>query len=76
MIDDRHDRIRVRAHAIWEAQGRPHGADRQHWDQATREIDAEDTASSGKPSRAKATPKTTNPGTAARKRVAKPKPDK
>ncbi len=44
MATDRHDRIRHRAHEIWEKQGRPHGADQQHWDQATREIDAEDSA--------------------------------
>lgn len=86
MTDDRHNRIRVRAHAIWEAQGRPHGADRQHWDQATREIDAQDAAASKKPPRAKATPrpkatseaapvaKASRP--AARKPAAKPKPVK
>lgn len=44
MAIDRQDRIRHRAHAIWEKQGRPHGADYQHWDQATREVDAEDAA--------------------------------
>lgn len=44
MATDRQDRIRHRAHEIWEKQGRPHGADYQHWDQATREIDAEDAA--------------------------------
>jgi hypothetical protein len=80
MTDDRHNRIRVRAHAIWETQGRPHGADRQHWDQATREIDAEDAAAGSKRPRA---PKTTAPKAApaskasrpaARKPAAKPKP--
>ena len=44
MATDRQERIRHRAHEIWEKQGRPHGADYQHWDQATREIDAEDAA--------------------------------
>jgi hypothetical protein len=34
-------RIRDRAYAIWEREGRPKGRDRQHWEQATREIDAE-----------------------------------
>ena len=42
MTDDRQDRIRQRAHAIWENRGRPHGQDREHWDQATREVDAEE----------------------------------
>jgi hypothetical protein len=39
MADD--DRIRKRAHQIWEAEGRPHGRDREHWEQATRELAAE-----------------------------------
>jgi hypothetical protein len=30
--------IRERAYAIWEASGRPHGRDRDHWFQAVREI--------------------------------------
>jgi hypothetical protein len=34
-------RIRDRAYAIWEREGRPQGRDREHWEQATREIDAE-----------------------------------
>ncbi|WP_163361981.1 DUF2934 domain-containing protein, partial [Klebsiella aerogenes] len=27
MADERQERIRQRAHAIWEREGRPHGAD-------------------------------------------------
>jgi hypothetical protein len=54
MTDDRQHRIRQRAHAIWENHGRPHGADSQHWEQATREIDAEDAAAKKKPARAAA----------------------
>jgi hypothetical protein len=53
MSDDRQHRIRQRAHAIWESHGRPHGHDRDHWDQATREIDAED-AKAKRPARAAA----------------------
>ncbi|TIT00941.1 DUF2934 domain-containing protein [Mesorhizobium sp.] len=45
MTDDKQERIRQRAHAIWEQAGRPDGAHQQHWDQATAEIDGED----GKP---------------------------
>src|SRR4029078_2883100 len=30
--------IRQRAHAIWEAQGRPDGHDQEHWEQAVREL--------------------------------------
>ncbi|TPK94531.1 MULTISPECIES: DUF2934 domain-containing protein [unclassified Mesorhizobium] len=39
MTDDRHERIRQRAHEIWEQAGRPDGAHMEHWDQATAEID-------------------------------------
>jgi Protein of unknown function (DUF2934) len=42
MGNDREERIRQRAHEIWEREGRPHGADRRHWDQASEEIRAED----------------------------------
>jgi hypothetical protein len=38
MIDAREDRIRARAHAIWEGEGRPHGRDDEHWQQASREF--------------------------------------
>lgn len=42
MTDDRQERIRRRAHAIWEQAGRPDGAHQQHWDQAAAEIDGEE----------------------------------
>lgn len=41
-MSDRDRRIRERAHALWEAEGRPHGKDVLHWDQATAEIDSMD----------------------------------
>lgn len=47
MDSDRERRIRERAYALWEAEGRPHGRDREHWHQAAEEIAAEE-ASSGK----------------------------
>jgi hypothetical protein len=31
---DYHARIRARAYEIWEEEGRPHGRDREHWQQA------------------------------------------
>ena len=40
MTDDRHERIRQRAHEIWEQAGRPEGAHMEHWEQAAAEIDA------------------------------------
>ena len=74
MSDDRQHRIRQRAHAIWESHGRPHGHDRDHWDQATREIDAEDRAVK-KPARAAAAakPKTAAKAPASKKPAAKAK---
>ncbi|TIV00661.1 MAG: DUF2934 domain-containing protein [Mesorhizobium sp.] len=39
---DREERIRRRAHEIWEREGRPEGREREHWDQAMQEIEAED----------------------------------
>ena len=39
MTDDRQDRIRQRAHEIWEQAGRPEGAHQEHWEQATAELD-------------------------------------
>ncbi len=41
MPDDRDDRIRRRAHEIWERDGRPHGKHAEHWERAAREVDAE-----------------------------------
>lgn len=38
---DREERIRRRAHEIWEREGRPHGREQEHWDQAVQEIEAE-----------------------------------
>src|SRR5690606_4637375 len=39
---DREERIRIRAHEIWERQGRPEGRNDEHWEQARREIEMED----------------------------------
>jgi hypothetical protein len=37
-MDTREDRIRAKAHDLWEADGRPEGKDRQHWEQAAKLI--------------------------------------
>lgn len=52
MDDERLQRIRNRAHALWEKAGRPHGEDAEHWSQAELEIAAEEKA---KPSAVKST---------------------
>jgi Protein of unknown function (DUF2934) len=45
---EREQRIRERAHALWEREGRPEGRDGEHWAQACREIDmGEHAAESG-----------------------------
>jgi hypothetical protein len=38
MPDDNEERIRRRAHKIWEREGRPQGLHLQHWDRAALEI--------------------------------------
>ncbi|WP_104668794.1 DUF2934 domain-containing protein [Ensifer adhaerens] len=38
-MDDKEERIRRRAHAIWENEGRPFGEEERHWEQARREIE-------------------------------------
>lgn len=41
MTGDQEQRIRERAYQIWQLAGQPHGYDRQHWEQALSEIEAE-----------------------------------
>jgi hypothetical protein len=43
MAIDRHEQIRRRAYEIWEREGRPEGADLRHWQQASDEVDTDDT---------------------------------
>lgn len=40
-MNDPHERIRHRAHEIWEREGRPHGQHDEHWIRAEREVLAE-----------------------------------
>jgi hypothetical protein len=39
MDHDREEKIRQRAHQMWEADGKPDGRDGEHWHRAVREID-------------------------------------
>jgi hypothetical protein len=41
---DREDRIRQRAHELWEAEGRPEGQADRHWSRAAEDLDREDAA--------------------------------
>lgn len=38
MDQDRDERIRKRAHEIWEQEGRPDGKEQDHWERAEREL--------------------------------------
>ena len=38
MASQNEEKIRARAHQLWESEGRPHGRDREHWEQAAREL--------------------------------------
>ena len=70
MTDDRQDRIRQRAHEIWEQAGRPEGAHQEHWEQATAEIDGAAKPkkaakkADAKPAKAAAKPKAAKPAVA------------
>jgi len=48
MYGEHEERIRARAYALWEASGREHGHDREHWDQAEREHGAADADGNGR----------------------------
>ncbi|MCO5066217.1 MAG: DUF2934 domain-containing protein [Rhizobiaceae bacterium] len=54
MSANRDERIRQRAHAIWDREGRPEGAAQRHWQQAEQEIAQEDSAPAKKPAAKKA----------------------
>ena len=40
MSGDKEHLVQKRAYELWEKEGRPHGRDKHHWDQATREMSA------------------------------------
>ena len=67
MSDETEERIRARAHEIWEAQGHPEGLAEEHWTQAAEEIAALD---SGDPDAELPNPLATG---AAAEKLAKPK---
>ena len=47
MRDGWEDRVRERAYAIWEREGRPEGGAERHWTQAEGELRAEEGGGSG-----------------------------
>jgi hypothetical protein len=42
MLDAREERIRAKAHDLWEADGKPEGRDRDHWEQAAELVQEEE----------------------------------
>ncbi len=42
MLDAREERIRAKAHDLWEADGKPEGRDRDHWEQAAKLVEEEE----------------------------------
>ncbi len=42
MSPEKEERIRLRAHEIWEREGRPGGKEAEHWERASREIESEE----------------------------------
>jgi hypothetical protein len=42
MSPEKEERIRLRAHEIWEREGRPEGKEAEHWERASREIESEE----------------------------------
>lgn len=37
-MDNKQEQLRARAYGIWQAEGEPHGRDREHWEMAEREL--------------------------------------
>ena len=85
MDQDHQERIRQRAHEIWESEGRPQGRDADHWSRAEEELKnqmgndqpAQETepqlAQTAKPARARATRATKTAKASATDEPAKPK---
>ena len=47
MTPEREQRIRERAYHLWEADGRPDGAEKEYWERARELVGMEDSAGSG-----------------------------
>jgi len=51
MAQTREERIREKAHALWEKAGRPAGQDTQHWEEAEKLVNEADSIAAGQPSK-------------------------
>jgi hypothetical protein len=61
ILDAREERIRAKAHALWEADGKPEGRDRAHWEQAAKLVDEEERQAARANSRPEAAAREGNP---------------
>ena len=64
MEEERERRIRARAYEIWDREGRPEGAQEEHWRRACEEIDAEDRFGHGSPAAETGVASPSQPGAA------------
>ena len=77
MIEDAEDRIRERAHGIWEREGRPADRAEAHWFMAARELNAGAPKAAARPKAERKSAPVEEPKaakSAAKPRVAKAKP--
>jgi hypothetical protein len=45
----REERIREKAHALWEKEGRPIGQESRHWEEAEKLVNEADSVAAGQP---------------------------
>lgn len=70
MANDREERIRKRAHEIWDAEGRPHGRHEEHWQKAMKEVGGGDPEAAQMGSMREASSDPSQPGARRRKAAA------
>lgn len=64
-MSDREEKIRERAYRLWVEEGQPEGRHDQHWEEARRQIDAEEKGANAKAASGEAKPKTRRAAAAA-----------
>jgi hypothetical protein len=51
MDQTKEERIREKAHSMWEQEGRPEGQDSRHWEEAEKQLVEADSVAAGQPSK-------------------------
>ena len=62
-MDDHNERIRQRAHEIWEEEGRPEGREYSHWLRARADVNEAETSGAARASKSDIAQNTLPPGT-------------